>query len=97
METEESKVEEKKLIEEKEEEVKVSDILEVFSDNLVDFSILLFLLLDQAKVLQIKENKEDKAYYVHFLNLEKRMDKWVTDKHIKSNLSKNKDKVIILF
>jgi hypothetical protein len=32
-------------------------------------------------------------YYVHFLNLEKRNDRWITEKMIKQNLG-NKDKDI---
>ena len=39
-------------------------------------------------MLQIKEDPKtwEKYYYVHFLNLEKRMDKWISEKSVKRNL-----------
>ena len=43
-----------------------------------------------AKVLQIKidESTNKKLYYVHFLNLEKRMDKWIDQSLIRKNYGK---------
>ena len=40
-----------------------------------------------AKVLEIKENEitKEKLYYIHFLNLEKRMDKWVEQNYVLKN------------
>jgi hypothetical protein len=44
-------------------------------------------------VLQIKEDPKTngKSYYVHFLNFEKRMDRWINEKMVTKNLG-NKDK-----
>lgn len=46
------------------------------------------MLIDHARVLQIKEDIKlnEKFYYVHFLNFEKRMDRWISEKMIKNNL-----------
>jgi hypothetical protein len=42
-----------------------------------------------AKVLQIKENSNttstEKFYYVHYLDFEKRMDRWIESKMIIKN------------
>lgn len=40
-----------------------------------------------AKVIQISEDKitNEKCYYVHYLDFEKRMDRWVENKHIIKN------------
>jgi hypothetical protein len=38
------------------------------------------------------DNKtNEKSFYVHFLNYEKRMDRWITEKQVRKNLG-NKDK-----
>lgn len=45
-----------------------------------------------AKVLQIKEdanNSEDKCYYIHYLDFEKRMDRWIDTKSIIKNHGAN--------
>jgi hypothetical protein len=46
------------------------------------------MLIDHARVLQIKEDIKlnEKFYYVHFLNFEKRMDRWISEKMIRNNL-----------
>jgi hypothetical protein len=42
--------------------------------------VIFIFNLVQARVLQIKEEEIEKGkfFYVHFLNLEKRMDRWVS-------------------
>ena len=47
-------------------------------------------IIVEAKVIQIKEDEQtnEKMYYVHFLNFEKRMDKWVPLSSINKNLGK---------
>lgn len=73
------------------ENVNINDILEVYADNLQTISSFDFLTPGQARVLQIKIDANDRFYYVHFLNFEKRMDRWISDKEIKINLG-NKDR-----
>ena len=63
--------------------ISINDNVKVYSDvehNFVD-----------AKVLEIKENEstKDKLYYIHFLNLEKRMDKWVEQHYVLKNYGHN--------
>jgi hypothetical protein len=43
-----------------------------------------------ARILQIKEDPltSEKFYYVHFINLEKRMDRWISEKIIIKSLGK---------
>jgi hypothetical protein len=80
----------------KEKDVDVNDTIELICENENSYSkksfnlILIFLifLIGQARVLQIKEDKGERFYYVHFLNLEKRMDKWIPHKMIKRNFGK---------
>lgn len=56
-----------------------------------------------AKVLQIKDKDgktnneletQEKLYYVHFLNFEKRMDKWLPQSLIKKNFGKSQNGII---
>jgi hypothetical protein len=71
--------------------IKINDILEV-SETENTLSIFI-LIIDVARVLQIKEDSStnERKYYVHFLNFEKRMDKWISEKTIMKNLG-NRDK-----
>jgi hypothetical protein len=65
------------------EQVNVNDVLDVFCENENTYL--------QARVLQIKEDKSNEKYfYVHFFNYEKRMDRWVSEKCIRKILG-NKD------
>lgn len=52
--------------------------------------MLTIIFIVEAKVIQIKEDEQtnEKMYYVHFLNFEKRMDKWVPLSSINKNLGK---------
>ena len=61
------------------ENISVNDNVQVYSD--VEHTYL------DAKVLEIKENEitKEKLYYIHFLNLEKRMDKWVEQHYVLKN------------
>jgi hypothetical protein len=60
---------------------------------MTNYIVLQFYILVEAKVLQIKEDPKtnEKLFYVHFLNYEKRMDKWVSEQQVKKNLG-NMDK-----
>lgn len=50
----------------------------------------------QARVLQIKENAlGEKSYYVHFLDFEKRMDKWIDQSVVKKVFSNTNLKVYL--
>ena len=59
--------------------IAINDNVQVYNDIEHDY-------LD-AKVLEIKENEttKEKLYYIHFLNLEKRMDKWVEQHYVLKN------------
>ena len=73
------------------EEVKVGDVVEVLNPNkIIDSTV-------QARVLKVAEDDESnfklelnlneivggsKKYYVHYINYEKRMDNWITEKDI---------------
>ena len=59
--------------------ISINDNVQVYCD--VEHTYL------DAKVLEIKENEmtKEKLYYIHFLNLEKRMDKWVEQHYILKN------------
>ena len=61
------------------ENISVNDNVQVYCD--VEKTYL------DAKVLEIKENEitKEKLYYIHFLNLEKRMDKWVEQHYVSKN------------
>ena len=68
------------------DEININDILEVVCDSNNEIRIYKFNP-EQARVLQIKDHdSNEKSYYVHFLNLEKRMDRWISSKMIKSNM-----------
>ena len=59
--------------------ISINDNVQVYCD--VEHTYL------DAKVLEIKENEmtKEKLYYIHFLNLEKRMDKWVEQHYVLKN------------
>ena len=59
--------------------IAINDTVQVYSD--IEQTYL------DAKVLEIKENEitKEKLYYIHFLNLEKRMDKWVEQNYVLKN------------
>ena len=61
------------------ENIAINDNVQVYSDIEHDY-------LD-AKVLEIKEDEttKEKLYYIHFLNMEKRMDKWVEQHYVLKN------------
>ena len=61
------------------ENISINDNVQVYNDAEQTY-------LD-AKVLEIKENEitKEKLYYIHFLNLEKRMDKWVEQNYVLKN------------
>ena len=61
------------------ENISVNDNIQVYNDAEQTY-------LD-AKVLEIKINEitKEKLYYIHFLNLEKRMDKWVEQNYVIKN------------
>ena len=63
--------------------ISINDNVKVYND--VEHNYL------EAKVLEIKENEstKDKLYYIHFLNLEKRMDKWVEHHYVQENYGHN--------
>ena len=68
------------------DEININDILEVACDGNNEIRIYI-INPEQARVLQIKDDElNEKSFYVHFLNLEKRMDRWVSSKMIKSNM-----------
>ena len=64
------------------ENISVNDNVQVYND--VEQRYL------DAKVLEIKENEftKEKLYYIHFLNFEKRMDKWVEQHYVSKNYGK---------
>lgn len=58
-------------------------------------------IIVDAKVLQIKERDEktnielkERQYYIHFLNFEKRMDKWIPQSIINKNFGKSQNGII---
>ena len=59
--------------------ISINDTVQVYCD--IEQTYL------DAKVLEIKENEttKEKLYYIHFLNLEKRMDKWVEQHYVLKN------------
>ena len=61
------------------ENICVNDTVQVYSD--IEQAYI------DAKVLEIKEDEitKEKLYYIHFLNLEKRMDKWVEQHYVLKN------------
>ena len=65
------------------ENISVNDNIQVYCD--VEHTYV------DAKVLEIKENEitKEKLYYIHFLNLEKRMDKWVEQHYVLKNYGHN--------
>jgi hypothetical protein len=70
--------------------IKINDIIEAYCENEHQFCKFILKIV-QARVLQIKEEeiKKEKTFYVHFLNFEKRMDRWVSEKQINLDASGN--------
>lgn len=44
------------------------------------------LTVDQARVLQVKDDSIPRHFYVHFMDYEKRMDRWIEEKFVLKNL-----------